>query len=32
LNNEDIRRELEHAEPVGKRHAATDAPEVKRRY
>jgi hypothetical protein len=26
LNDEDIRRELEHAEAVGKRHAAKDDP------
>ena len=32
LKNEDIRRELEHAETVGKRHAAKEDPEVKRRY
>jgi hypothetical protein len=31
LMNEDIRRELEHAETVGKRHAAKEDPEVKRR-
>ena len=27
----DIRRELEHAEAIGKRHAAEEDPEVKRR-
>ena len=32
LKNEDIRRELEHAETVGKRHVAKEDPEVKRRY
>jgi hypothetical protein len=32
LMNEEIRRELEHAETVGKRHAAKEDPEVKRRY
>ena len=32
LKNEDIRRELEHAETVGKRHAAKEDPEVKRRH
>lgn len=32
LKDEDIRRELEHAETVGKRHAAKEDPEVKRRY
>ena len=32
LKDEDIRRELEHAETVGKRHVAKEDPEVKRRY
>jgi hypothetical protein len=32
LRDEDIRRELEHAETVGKRHVAKEDPEVKRRY
>jgi hypothetical protein len=32
LHDEDIRRELEHAETVGKRHIAKEDPEVKRRY
>jgi hypothetical protein len=31
LRNEDIRRELEQAEVVGKRHAAGEDPEVTRR-
>ena len=32
LKDEEIRRELEHAETVGKRHVAKEDPEVKRRY
>jgi hypothetical protein len=32
LKNEEIRRELEHAETVGKRHVANEDPEIKRRY
>lgn len=32
LDDEKIRRELEHAEAVGKRHIAKEDPEVKRRY
>jgi hypothetical protein len=32
IRNEDIRRELEHAETVGKRHAAGEDPEITRRY
>jgi hypothetical protein len=32
LNDAEIRRELEHAEAVGKRHVAKEDPEVKRRY
>jgi hypothetical protein len=32
LHDEDIRRELEHAEMVGKRHIAKEDPAVKRRY
>ena len=32
LRNEQTRRELEHAEAVGRRHAAKEDPEVKRRY
>ncbi|HWB52320.1 MAG TPA: hypothetical protein VG651_24660 [Stellaceae bacterium] len=32
LKDDDIRRELEHAETVGKRHVAKEDPEVKRRY
>ena len=32
LNDAEIRRELEHAEAVGKRHIAKEDPEVKRRY
>jgi hypothetical protein len=32
LRDKDIRRELEHAETVGKRHVAKEDPEVKRRY
>jgi hypothetical protein len=32
LDDQKIRRELEHAEAIGKRHAATEDPEVKRRY
>lgn len=32
LKNEDVRRELERAETVGKRHVAKEDPEVKRRY
>jgi hypothetical protein len=32
LHDRDIRRELEHAETIGKRHAAKEDPEVKRRY
>ncbi len=31
IRNDDIRRELEHAEVVGKRHAAGEDPEVTRR-
>jgi hypothetical protein len=31
LNDEAIRRELEHAEAVGKRHVAEEDPQVKRR-
>jgi hypothetical protein len=31
IRDEDIRRELEHAEVVGKRHAAGEDPEVTRR-
>ena len=31
IRNEDIRRELEHAEVVGKRHAASEDPEITRR-
>jgi hypothetical protein len=31
LRDEDIRRELEHAESVGKRHIAEEDPQVKRR-
>jgi hypothetical protein len=31
IRNEDIRRELAHAEVVGRRHAAGEAPEVTRR-
>jgi hypothetical protein len=31
LRNEDIRRELEQAETVGRRHAAEEDPQVKRR-
>ena len=31
LSNESIRRELEHAEAVGRRHAAGEDPQVKRR-
>ena len=30
--NEGIRQELEHAETVGKRHAAGEDPEITRRY
>lgn len=32
FENDDIRRELEQAEAVGKRHVAKEDPEVKRRY
>ena len=32
VQNADIRRELEHAEAVGKRHAADEDPEIARRY
>jgi hypothetical protein len=32
LRNEQTRRELEHAEAIGKSHAAKEDPEVKRRY
>ena len=32
MSKDSIRRELEHAEPVGRRHAAKEDPEVKRRY
>jgi hypothetical protein len=32
LDDAKIRRELEHAEAIGKRHAAKEDPEVKRRY
>ena len=32
LDNATIRRELEHAETVGRSHAAKEDPEVKRRY
>jgi hypothetical protein len=32
FGDEKIRRELEHAEAIGKRHAAKEDPEVKRRY
>lgn len=32
LDDEGVREELEHAEMVGKRHAAKEDPEVKRRY
>jgi hypothetical protein len=32
LKNEEIRRELEHAETVGKRHVANEDPEIKCRY
>jgi hypothetical protein len=31
LRDRDVRRELEHAEAIGKRHAAEEDPEVKRR-
>jgi len=31
IRNEDIRRELEHAEAIGKSHAAGEDPEVARR-
>jgi hypothetical protein len=31
LSNESIRRELEHAEAVGRRHSAGEDPQVKRR-
>jgi hypothetical protein len=31
MRDDDIRRELEHAEAVGKRHAAGEDPEVTRR-
>ncbi|HWD60010.1 MAG TPA: hypothetical protein VG308_17130 [Stellaceae bacterium] len=32
MDKASIRRELEHAEAVGRRHAAKEDPEVKRRY
>lgn len=32
IRSDDIRRELEHAEAVGRRHAAKEDPEVTRRY
>jgi hypothetical protein len=32
LNDREIRRELEHAEAVGRRHAADEDPEVSRPY
>lgn len=32
LDDKKIRRELDHAETVGKSHAAKEDPEVKRRY
>jgi hypothetical protein len=32
LTKDSIRRELDHAEPVGKRHAAGEVPEVRRPY
>jgi hypothetical protein len=32
LADRDIRRELEHAEAVGRRHAADEDPEVRRSY
>jgi hypothetical protein len=32
IRDKDIRQELEHAETVGKSHAASEAPEVTRRY
>jgi hypothetical protein len=32
LNDETIRRELEHAEAVGRRHAAEEDPEIRRAY
>ena len=32
FDREATRRELEHAEAIGKRHAAKEDPEVKRRY
>jgi hypothetical protein len=32
LQDADIRRELEHAEAVGKRHDAPEDPEITRRY
>jgi hypothetical protein len=32
LEKDSLRRELEHAETVGKRHIAKEDPEVKRRY
>jgi hypothetical protein len=32
LDDAKIRRELEHAEAIGKRHAAKEDPEVRRRY
>ncbi|HTW51018.1 MAG TPA: hypothetical protein VME45_03880 [Stellaceae bacterium] len=32
LRSDDIRRELEHAETVGRRHAAGEDPEVRRSY
>jgi len=32
FDDRQIRRELEHAEAIGKRHAAKEDPEIKRRY
>jgi len=32
LRDRDIRRELEHAEAIGRRHAAEEDPEVRRPY
>jgi hypothetical protein len=32
LRDQDIRRELEHAETIGRRHAAEEDPEVRRPY
>jgi hypothetical protein len=32
MDKDTIRRELEHAETIGRRHSANEDPEVKRRY